>query len=78
MDQFTSAARILADLQEEQSRGELWAWRISLYVHLVLPCRDNKDIPTLVDIGSGKYQSVGGPAAQQGNPPPTYGATAPA
>ncbi|KIM51702.1 hypothetical protein SCLCIDRAFT_1224267 [Scleroderma citrinum Foug A] len=29
-------------------------------------------------IGSGKYQSVGGPAAQQGNPPPTYGATAPA
>jgi len=33
----------------------------------------------MIDIGSGKYQSVGGPAAPQGyNPPATYGATAPA
>ncbi|KIM56751.1 hypothetical protein SCLCIDRAFT_1220009 [Scleroderma citrinum Foug A] len=29
-------------------------------------------------IGSGKYQSVGGAAAPQANPPATYGATAPA
>ncbi|KAL4076596.1 hypothetical protein V8B97DRAFT_2021944 [Scleroderma yunnanense] len=28
-------------------------------------------------VGSGKYQAIG-PAAPQGNPPPTYGATAPA